>query len=114
MGFRVLAAKLALIPVLALLGGCSLEAAIVSCAGCGEINAIAPRPSGRDIRLPTDAPVYVNAGADVVYHVRVRMDRGGSRDFVLSRRDGLRVGDRVEIRDGRLVPVARAAGLGLT
>ena len=29
-------------------------------------------------------------------------------------RDRLRVGDRVEVRDGRVVPVARLVGLGLT
>ena len=97
-----------------LASGCSLEAAVVNCAQCGEIRAIAPRPASRDIGLPSDAPHAMYAGAEMVYYVRVRMDRGGSRDFVLPSRDGLRVGDRVELRDDKLVPVSRVAGLGLT
>lgn len=107
---------LPLMLMLPLLGGCSLEAAMEACAQCGQIRSISPRAVTNDILLPTDAPVAVSAraGAPVVYDVRVYMDRGGAQDFVLTNRDKLRVGDRVEIREGRLVPVARVVGLGLT
>lgn len=99
-----------------LLAGCSLEAATVTCADCGQVRAIAPRHASPPIRLLTDAPRPVAATATdgVVWDVRVRMDRGGSRDFTLTQRNALRVGDRVEVRDGRLVPVTRMVGLGLT
>lgn len=97
--------------------GCSLEAASVSCADCGQVRAITPRHASREIRLLTDAPQATRVAASedqLVWDVRVRMDRGGSRDFTIARREALRVGDRVEIRDGRPIPVARLVGLGLT
>lgn len=102
--------------IVPLLGGCSLEAAVATCAQCGEVRAIVAREVRADIRLLTDAPrtVSTRSTAPIVYDVRVRMDRGGSRDFVLDDRRHLRIGDRVEIRDGKLVPVARDVGLGLT
>lgn len=93
----------------AMLNGCSLEAAMTSCADCGEVRSITPRVVRSDIRLYTNAPeTYAasDAGAaetPLVFHVRVRMDRGGSRDFVLPRAAELHVGDRVEIRSGALV-----------
>ena len=99
----------------ATLNGCSLEAAMTSCADCGEVRSITPRVVSNDIRLHTDAPEAFATGDTVavdtplVYHVRVRMDRGGSRDFVLSRAATLHVGDRVEIRGGELV-VRSSAG----
>lgn len=93
------------------LAGCSLEAAMASCADCGEVRSIAPRALRSEIRLLTDAPQTVAlvdpaaVPAPLVYDVRVRMDRGGSRDFVVSSADHLRVGARVEIRAGQLVPL---------
>lgn len=109
----------AMLMVLPLLGGCSLEAAMTTCAQCGQVRSIAPREITPQIRLPTDAPRAVAAtrsGVPVVYDVRIRMDRGGSLDVVLveQERVRLRVGDRVEIRHGRVVPLARVSGLGLT
>lgn len=94
----------------ALLGGCSLEAAMSTCAQCGEIRSIAPRPLTPEIRLVTDAPSARSEPLDrsdvpVVYDVRVHMDRGGSRDFVLAIRPNVHVGDRVEVRDGTLMPL---------
>lgn len=97
---------LALIPIL---GGCSLEAAMTSCADCGEVKSVTARPVHREIRLHTDAPeawtvsAASAAAGSVVYHVRVRMDRGGARDFLVPRDPGLQPGDRVEIRDGELM-----------
>lgn len=98
-----------------MLGGCSLEAAMATCADCGEVKSVTVRPVHREIRLHTDAPEAWAVGAvdaatrNVVYHVRVRMDRGGSRDFLVPRDPGLRPGDRVEIRRGELM-VRAAAG----
>ena len=68
----------------------------------------------REIRLLTDAPMAApeavdRAGVPIVYDVRVHMDRGGSRDFVLASRSGIGVGERVEIRDGRLVPMQQVS-----
>lgn len=92
------------------LGGCTLEAAMAGCADCGEVRSISPRQLRSEIRLLTDAPQTValldSVAAPIVYDVRVRMDRGGSRDFVLSDAAQLRVGARVEIRAGRVVPLA--------
>ena len=91
------------------LNACSLEAAMELCADCGEVRSITPRVVRNDIRLHTNAPnAYAasDAGAaaqPVVFHVRVRMDRGGSRDFMLPHAAELQVGDRVEIRGGALV-----------
>jgi hypothetical protein len=102
----VLAGLLLALPAL---GGCSLEAAMQSCADCGEVRSITPRLVRKDIRLPTldealaIADVVDTAGTPVVYHVRVRMDRGGSRDFMLPSAGGLKIGDRVEIRSGALL-----------
>jgi hypothetical protein len=79
------------------LGACTLEAAMSTCAQCGEIRSIAPRPLRADIRLVTDAPM--------VYDVRIRMDRGGSRDFVLAERPRISIGERVQIREGLIVPL---------
>ena len=97
----------------ATLNGCSLEAAMTSCADCGEVRSITPHVVRTDIRLYTNAPEasVVSDAADTprVYHVRVRMDRGGSRDFLLPRATQLHVGDRVEIRGGELV-VRSSAG----
>jgi len=91
------------------LSGCGLGAVMESCPDCGEVRLIEPRIE-RDSRLYTRAPEPYRVGdADaaseaVVFHVRVRMDRGGARDFTLSRAS-LRVGDRVDIRSGE--PVVR-------
>lgn len=114
---RVLAAGAAWLTCAGLLAGCSLEAASVNCAECGQVRAIVPRHASPKIRLLTDAPrpqATPVSDESVVWDVRVRMDRGGSRDFTLGQRNALRVGDRVEVRDGRLVPVTRLVGLGLT
>lgn len=105
---------LMLIASVPLLGGCSLEAAMSSCAQCGEIRSIAPRPVAPEIRLVTDAPMAApdapdRPGVPVVYDVRVHMDRGGSRDFVLARPPAVRVGGRVEVRDGALVPLQQVS-----
>ena len=100
--------RILLLVLAAGLGGCSLEAAMSTCAECGEVRAITPRLVHNEIRLFTNAPdAYAVSDADaaakpVVFHVRVRMDRGGSRDFILPGAD-LQVGDRVEIRDGALI-----------
>lgn len=98
----------------AVLGGCSLEAAMSTCAQCGEIKSIVPRPVSPEIRLVTDAPLARPEPLDrsdvpVVYDVRVHMDRGGSRDFVLASQPGVHVGDRVEVRDGTLMPLHPAS-----
>jgi hypothetical protein len=92
------------------LGACSLEAAMSTCAQCGEIRSIAPRPLRADIRLVTDAPLpdveaLDRAGLPMVYDVRIHMDRGGSRDFVLAERPRLKVGERVQVREGLIVPL---------
>lgn len=96
----------------AALQGCNLNQAMATCAECGEVRSITPRPLRSEIRLLTDAPQTVRlldtGQTPLVYDVRVRMDRGGSRDFVLSSDQRLRVGDRVEIRNGALVPHAAA------
>lgn len=100
-----------LILVSFLLVGCSLEAAMTTCADCGEVRSVKPRVLRTDIRLITYAPEVADAdpaGAPVVYDIRVRMDRGGSRDFVVSGDPGLRVGDRVEISGG--APARAPAG----
>jgi hypothetical protein len=97
------------------LSACSLEAVdavIESCAACGEVRSTEPRAMRADIRLDTSVPhAYSPSPADtatqpLVYHVRVQMDRGGSRDFMLARAD-LQVGDRVEISGSE--PVVRDA-----
>lgn len=98
-----------------LLSGCSLEAAMTSCATCGEVRSVTPRAMRSDIRLPSPLEAHATiAAASVdeksrVFHVRVRMDRGGSRDFILPRAN-LNVGDRVEIRGDALI-VRDAAGM---
>ena len=105
---------LALLVLTTALAGCGLGAAMESCLDCGQVRLIEPRVV-RDIRLyTTTAPEPYRVGdADtatqaVVFHVRVRMDRGGARDFTLSRAS-LRVGDRVEIRSGEPVALNAAA-----
>lgn len=97
----------------AALGGCSLEAAMATCANCGEVRSVTPRLARSEIRLPTPLDAYTPvalpaAGESMVFHVRVRMDRGGSRDFFLPHA-GLQVGDRVEVRGDALI-VRAAAG----
>lgn len=91
------------------LAGCSREAAMAGCADCGEVRSISPRQLRSEIRLLTDAPQTValldSVAAPIVYDVRIRMDRGGSRDFVLSDAARLRIGSRVEIRAGQVVPL---------
>lgn len=93
------------------LTGCDLDALIESCAVCGEVRSTQARLVRNDIRLDTIAQAYSVNNADttkqpVVFHVRVRMDRGGSRDFIVARTD-LQVGDRVEISGDE--PIARDA-----
>jgi hypothetical protein len=93
------------------LSACDLDALIESCAVCGEVRSAQARVLRHDIRLDASAQAYsinnaVSTKQPVVFHVRVRMDRGGSRDFILPRSD-LQVGDRVEISGGE--PVARDA-----
>lgn len=106
---RMMVLGLFAVSSLAALSGCSLEAAMASCAQCGEVRSISPRQLRSEIHLLTDAPQTVAiidaAAAPVVYDVRIRMDRGGSRDFVLSHAQDLRVGARVEIRAGQVVPL---------
>ena len=90
-----------------LLGGCNLQAAMQTCADCGEVKSVKARIARDEIRLLTDAPTWAAHGAaksqdPIVYDVRVRMDRGGARDFVMKATD-LKPGDRVEIRGGALV-----------
>jgi len=100
--------RILLLVLAAGLGGCSLEAAMSTCADCGEVRSITPRVVHNDIRLFTNAPdAFAVSDADaaaalLVFHVRVRMDRGGSRDFMLPQA-GLQVGDRVEVRGGALI-----------
>ena len=110
MNFRLaILAMFAVTPAL-YLGACTLEAAMSTCAQCGEIRSIVPRPVRTEIRLVTDAPVEISEelGADagpMVYDVRVRMDRGGSRDFVLAERPRIKVGERAQIRGELIVPL---------
>lgn len=93
----------------AALGGCSLEAAMATCASCGEVRSVTPRVVRSEIHLPTTLDAYAPAaavpasGQAIVFHVRVRMDRGGSRDFLLPSAD-VSIGDRVEVRGAALVP----------
>lgn len=93
------------------LNACGLEAALEACADCGEVRSIESRVVHR-IGLYTSArQAYVASDAGgaaqlIVFHVRVRMDRGGARDFTLQRAD-LQVGDRVEILRGE--PIVRDA-----
>lgn len=91
----------------AALGGCSLEAAMAKCASCGEVRSVTPRVVRSEIHLPTPLDAYAPAvpasGQSIVFHVRVRMDRGGSRDFFLPNAD-VSIGDRVEVRGDALVP----------
>jgi hypothetical protein len=103
----------ALLLAAAALCGCSLDKTLSSCANCGEIRSITPRVVSQDIRLITTAPAETVTIGDtlpdnVVFDVRVRMDRGGSRDFVLTGAERLRVGTRVEVRGGRIVPWSAA------
>ena len=97
------------------LGGCSLEAAMTTCASCGEVRSVTPRVVRSEIHLPTPLDAYAPAeavpasGAAMMFHVRVRMDRGGSRDFFLPNAD-VSVGDRVEVRGDALV-VRDATGM---
>lgn len=96
----------------AALGGCSLEAAMATCASCGEVRSVTPRVARSEIHLPTTLDAYADAytpaaavaasGQPITFHVRVRMDRGGSRDFFLPSAD-VSIGDRVEIRGDKLV-----------
>lgn len=106
MRFASLAGPLAGLALSILLGGCSLEAAMSSCANCGEVKFVTPRAVHDEIRLYTDAPeavpVALEPSTRVVYHVRVRMDRGGSRDFLLPRDPQLHPGDRVEVQGSEL------------
>jgi hypothetical protein len=101
----------------AALGGCSLEAAMATCASCGEVRSVQARVVRSEIHLPSPLDAYAPAeavpasGQGIVFHVRVRMDRGGSRDFMLPRAD-FNVGDRVEIRGDTLV--VRDGGRGAT
>lgn len=97
-----------LLLAMVLLSGCSLEAAMQTCADCGEVRSVKARIARDEIRLLTDAPAWTALDASatkdpLVYDVRVRMDRGGSRDFVLKGDPKLRPGDRVEIRGGDIV-----------
>lgn len=98
-----------------LLSGCSLEAAMTTCATCGEVRSVTARAVRSDIRLPSPLDAYASVeavavgGQALMFHVRVRMDRGGSRDFILPSAD-LNVGDRVEVRGDALI-VRDAAGL---
>ena len=84
------------------LSACGLGAAMESCAECGQV--IAGQVVHNGIRI--HASGAGTAAQAAVFHVRVRMDRGGARDFTVSRAD-VAVGDRVEIRGGE--PVARGA-----
>jgi hypothetical protein len=97
-------------PLLSLLGltlaaalnACGLGAALESCPACGEVRLIEGRVAHNGMQIYTRG-----AGATVqplLFHVRVRMDRGYARDFTLARAS-LRVGDRVEIRSGE--PIVR-------
>jgi hypothetical protein len=109
MNFRHAIVSIFAITTALYLGACSLEAAMATCAQCGEIRSIAPRPMHANIRLVTDAPLPVPErldGAPMVYDVRIHMDRGGSRDFVVAERPRARVGERVEVRNGLIVPLA--------
>ena len=95
-----------------LLGGCNLQAAMQTCADCGEVKSVKARIARNEIRLLTDAPTWAALDAaatkdPVVYDVRVKMDRGGSRDFVMQSTD-LKPGDRVEIRGDAIVVRAPA------
>jgi hypothetical protein len=114
MHFRILrAAVMGFLPALLPLSACSLDAAMAQCAQCGQIRSIEARELRSDIRMPSLAPlarVGSAGGGTMVYDIRVRMDRGGSRDIVIASRAGLRVGDRVEIREGKLVPLMQLAG----
>jgi hypothetical protein len=100
------------------LDGCSTSEAsslLCSCAQCGVIRSIdtltawgdPPAESavgGAIIERPIAPPgMFRRAETHTVYTVRIRMDRGGARDVMLGARGDLHVGDRVEIREGRVV-----------
>ena len=111
------------IPIAALCGalilvttGCSSSEAsiLTTCAQCGVIRSIDSRTAwgepppesaveGAIIGHPiSQAGMFGRTGTHTFYAVRIRMDRGGARDVMLGSCGELHVGQRVEIRDGRL------------
>lgn len=99
-----LVSTLGLVLLATALSACGLGSAMESCPDCGEVRLIEGRVGHNGIQIyKTGAGTTAQP---VVIHVRVRMDRGGARDFTLSRAN-LRVGDRVEIRGGE--PIVRDA-----
>lgn len=102
--------KAVMLVTAAMLSGCSLQGWMETCASCGEIRSITPRQVRNEIRLITDAPQaqYISLRGlppvPVVYDVRIRMDRGGARDFVVSELGKLAIGARVEVLGAKIVP----------
>jgi hypothetical protein len=100
----------ALLMTVGLCSGCSLQGWMSSCADCGQVRSITPRQLRNEIRLITDAPQaqYISlegeAPVPLVYDVRIRMDRGGARDFVVSAVGNLAVGDRVQVHGSQIIP----------
>lgn len=85
------------------------------CETCGVIRKITPRTVtgepfsdlGRPGRIASFAPgpATSRGAAHTVYHVAVRMDWGGVSYYTVGSVDGLRPGDRVEVRFGEIVPL---------
>src|SRR5689334_7414854 len=98
------ASILGLVLLATALSACGLGAAMESCLDCGEVRMIEGRVARYGI-IQNYARGAAGTVQPVLFHVRVRMDRGYGRDFTLAHAD-LRVGDRVEIRGGE--PIARA------
>ena len=90
---------------------------VFTCAQCGAIRSIDPRTAWGDAPVESavngaiiqqaimPAGMFRRAETHTIYVVRIRMDRGGARDVMLGARGELHVGDRVEIRDGRVVQI---------
>lgn len=90
------------------------------CENCGVIRKITPRtvegepfadlrrgPGGIASFVPGGASAGSRSAAHTVYHVAVRMDWGGVSYYTVGSVDGLRPGDRVEVRFGEIVPLHR-------
>jgi hypothetical protein len=111
----VFALGTALMPALSSCSSSEASSLLCTCAQCGVIRSIDSRTawgdppaesavSGAIIEHPIVPPgMFRRAETHTIYTVRIRMDRGGARDLMVGARGELHVGDRVEIRDGRVV-----------
>lgn len=88
-------------------GGCSHTIRDL-CENCGVVRKITPRTvTGEPFAIAGFAPgsAASRGATHTVYHVAVRMDWGGVSYYTVGSVDGLRPGDRVEVRFGEIVPL---------